>query len=293
MAGLINEKKLIEIFISCDDFDKTYTHWLSSQCVGKEYTATRTPSLSDSEMLTLLIFYHWSGYKNFEYYYQNYALIVLRDYFPTMPSYSRFVELIPRQAMKMYMFLKIETLLSQRTGTYFIDSKKLPVCDNKRIHNNKVFTDFASRGKSSTGWYYGLKIHLIINQLGEIVNFELTPANVSDNNENLLKKILDGVQGTCYGDKGYLSKLFAYFYQKGLKIVTKIRSNMKNVLVPINEKINLKKRALIESVNDILMTVFDIEHTRHRNPINAITHTFGALAAYCFYDTKPSVFIKS
>jgi hypothetical protein len=292
MAGLINEKKLIEIFISCDDFDKSYEHWLSHHALGEKPLPTRRPSLSDSEILTLLIFYHWSGYKNFEYYYQNYALIVLKKYFPTMPSYSRFVELIPRQAMKMYMFLKVQTLLSQRTGTYFIDSKKLPVCHNKRIHNNKVFTDFAARGKSSTGWYYGLKIHLIINQLGEIVNFELTSANVSDNNEHLLKKMLDGLHGTCYGDKGYLSKLFAYFYQKGLKIVTKIRSNMKNILVPIKEKINLKKRALIESVNDILMTVFDLEHTRHRSPINAITHTFGALAAYGFYENKPSVFIK-
>lgn len=292
MAGLINEKKLIEIFISCDDFDKSYEHWLSHHALGEKSLPTRRPSLSDSEILTLLIFYHWSGYKNFEYYYQNYALIVLKKYFPTMPSYSRFVELIPRQAMKMYMFLKVQTLLSQRTGTYFIDSKKLPVCHNKRIHNNKVFTDFAARGKSSTGWYYGLKIHLIINQLGEIVNFELTSANVSDNNEHLLKKMLDGLHGTCYGDKGYLSKLFAYFYQKGLKIVTKIRSNMKNILVPIKEKINLKKRALIESVNDILMTVFDLEHTRHRSPINAITHTFGALAAYGFYENKPSVFIK-
>lgn len=293
MAGLINEKKLIEIFICCDDFDKSYENWLSNHAIGEKTFPTRRPSLSDSEILTLLIFYHWSGYKNFEYYYQNYALVVLKKHFPAMPSYNRFVELIPRQGMKMYMFLKVQTLLSQRTGTYFIDSKKLPVCHNKRIHNNKVFTDFAARGKSSTGWYYGLKIHLVINQLGEIVTFELTPANVSDNNEDLLKKMLDGMHGTCYGDKGYLSKLFAYFYEKGLKIVTKIRSNMKNILVPINEKFNLKKRALIESVNDILMTVFDLEHTRHRSPINAITHTFAAVAAYGFYDNKPTVFIKS
>ncbi len=293
MAGLINEKKLIEIFISCDDFDKSYEHWLSHHALGEKSLPTRRPSLSDSEILTLLIFYHWSGYKNFEYYYQNYALVVLKKHFPAMPSYNRFVELIPRQGMKMYMFLKVQTLLSQRTGTYFIDSKKLPVCHNKRIHNNKVFTDFAARGKSSTGWYYGLKIHLVINQLGEIVTFELTPANVSDNNEDLLKKMLDGMHGTCYGDKGYLSKLFAYFYEKGLKIVTKIRSNMKNILVPINEKFNLKKRALIESVNDILMTVFDLEHTRPRSPINAITHTFAAVAAYGVYDNKPTVFIKS
>jgi CRISPR/Cas system CMR-associated protein Cmr1 (group 7 of RAMP superfamily) len=132
-----------------------------------------------------------------------------------MPSYSRFVELIPRQAMKMYMLLKVQSLMGQRTGTYFIDSKKLPVCHNRRIHSNKVFSGFAARGKSSTGWYYGLKVYLIINQLGEIVNFELTSANVPDNNAELLQEVFDGLKGTCYGDKGYLSKLFDYFIKMG------------------------------------------------------------------------------
>lgn len=293
MATLINEKKLIEIFIFCDDFDKSYGSWLRQRSLGGATTTTRTPAISDSEVLALLIFYHWSGYKNFQYFYERFALVHLASYFPNMPSYGRFIELVPRQALKMYMLLKVQSLLSRRTGTYFIDSKKLPVCHNKRIHSNKVFEGFAARGKSSTGWYYGLKIHLIINQLGEIVNFELTPANVSDNNAELLQKVFGDLKGTCYGDKGYLSKLFDYFYQNGLKIVTKIRSNMKNVFMPLHEKVNLKKRAVIESVNDILMSVFDIEHTRHRNPINAIVNTFGALAAYGFYEQKPTVFIKS
>ena len=292
MTTLINEKKLIEIFITCDDFDKSYELWQRQRSLGGASSYTRIPSICDSEVLSLLVFYHWSGYKNFQYFYERFALIYLIDYFPTMPSYSRFVELIPRQAMKMFILLKVQSLMSQRTGVYIVDSKKLPVCHNKRIHSNKVFEGFASRGKSSTGWYYGLKIHLIINQLGEIVNFELTSANVSDNNAELLQKIFKDLKGTCYGDKRYLSKLFDYFYQAGLKIVTKIRSNMKNILMPLDEKINLKKRAIIESVNDILMSVFDIEHTRHRSPINAIIHTLGALVAYGFYEQKPTVFIK-
>jgi hypothetical protein len=215
-------------------------------------------------MLTLLIFYHWSGYKNFQYFYERFALVYLTSYFPDMPSYSRFVELIPRQAMKMYMLLKMQSLMGQRTGTYFIDSKKLPVCHNRRIHSNKVFSGFAARGKSSTGWYYGLKVYLIINQLGEIVNFELTSVNVSDNNAELLQEIFDGLKGTCYGDKGYLAKLFDYFHQNGLKIVTKICSNMKNVFMQLDEKVNLKKRAVIESVNAILMSVFEIR--THQTP---------------------------
>lgn len=129
---------------------------------------------------------------------------------------------------------------------------------------------------------------MIINELGQIINSALTPASVADNNETLLKKMLKGLRGKCFGDKGYISKLFSYFYQQGLQLVHKIRGNMK-----ISQWQNQpKKRALIESVSDILMTVFDIEHTRHRNPINAIAHTFGALVAYYFWIKTVSFYSK-
>ena len=256
MTELNYENKLIEIFISCDDFDKIYEKWLQNHQLGK-HSLTRKPQISDSEIITILIFYHWSGFKNFQYYYEHLMQKEFTSYFPKLPSYHRFIELIGRQTLKLYMFVKVLTLLSEKTGHYFIDSKKLPVCDNRRIHSNKVFSGVAARGKSSTGWFYGLKIHLVINELGQIMNFMLTPANVMDNNEQILKKLLKGLKGKCYGDKEYLSKLFAFFYQQGLHLVTKIRENMKNQFMEINDKVNLKKRGVIESVNDILMTVFD------------------------------------
>ena len=188
------------------------------------------------------------------------------------------------------MFLKWRTQLSQRTGTYFIDSKKLPVCNNHRINQNKVFAQLASRGKSSTGWFFGFKLHVVINQLGEVVNFLFTPANVADNNHQVLDYQLQGLKGNCYGDRGYLTSLFDQFYQQGLQLITKIRSKMKNKLLRLEDKLNLRKRALIESVNDILMSVFDLEHTRHRSAKNAYAHMLAALTAYCFYDHKPAAF---
>ncbi len=124
------------------------------------------------------------------------------------------------------------------------------------------------------------------------MNFLITPANVSDNNETVLRRLLRGLVGKCYADKGYISKLFEQFYQEGLHIVTKIRKNMKNVLMDLDDKLRLKKRALIESVNDILMSVMDVDHSRHRSPVNALVHTMAGLVAYHFYDTKPSVFVK-
>lgn len=286
-----NEIKLIEIFASCDDFCKIFDQWLATKSLPADQYISPKTALSDSEIMTILIYYHYSGYKCFQYFYEYLVVPVLVNDFPKIPSYNRFVELIPYQVLKLQMFLKYLTLFSLRTGNYFTDSKKMPVCDNRRIKANKVFLGFAGRGKSSTGWFYGLKTHLVINELGQIVNFMLTPANVSDNNDDLLRKNLKGLKGQCFGDKGYLTKLFEEFYLQGLILITKIRKNMKNKLIKINDKFNLKKRALIESVNDILMTVFDIDHTRHRSPINAMAHTFGGLIAYCFYDTKPCTFI--
>jgi len=288
------EEKMIHMFILLDDFCKAFRTWQEGRRIGRATIKLRRPNqLTESEILTILVYYHYSGYKCFAYYYKNMVLEgVLQSYFPNAVSYNRFVELIPDQLALLYMFLKFCTLSSRRTGTYFADSKKLPVCHNLRIHSHKVFAGIAQRGKSSTGWFYGLKLHLLINEYGEIINFIITPGNITDNNDQALRTLLAGCKGKCYADKGYLTKLFEELYEQGLHLITKLRKNMKNKLFLFTDKIKLKQRALIESVNDLLMSVFDIDHTRHRSPINAITHAFSGLIAYCFYEQKPSVFVK-
>ena len=158
----------------------------------------------------------------------------------------------------------------------------------KRSSSHKVFGSLATKGKSSTGWFYGLKLHLLINEHGEIIRFLLTSAHISDNNEMVLTSMLEDIKGCCYGDKGYLSKLFEWFYEKGLKLVTKVRKNMKQLPCPKKEAIRLRKRGVIESAFDILTSVLDIEHTRHRKPDNAFAHIFAGLAAYSFLDKRPS-----
>lgn len=293
MQAQICEQKLIEIFVMVDDFIKPFEQYLASRAINQRISlSTRQTNLSTSEIITLLVYYHHSGYKTFQYYYERLVLPQLKTYFPGLVSYNRFVELIPRQLTSLYGLARWLSGRSQRTGCYFTDSKKLPVCDNKRIHQHKVFAQIAARGKSSTGWFYGLKLHLVINELGQVVNFVVSPANVADNNDQVLSQLLKGLKGRCYADKGYLTKRFEEFYQQGLRLVTKVRSNMKNQLLELDDKLRLKKRALIESVNDILMSVQDIDHRRHRSPVNALVHTFAGLVAYHFYDNKPSVFVK-
>jgi Transposase DDE domain len=280
--------KLIEIFIVCDDFCKELTRWQSQQ---PDYKPKRVSQLTDSEMMTIAIFYHYSGAKCFQYYYEYWVEGDLKTYFPKLISYERFVARMPQLGSALFLLSKWQCAQSERTGFYIADSKPLAVCDNHRIKANKVFAGIAARGKSSMGWFYGLKVHLVINEYGQIINFVLTPGNISDNNGRLLRVLLADLQGQCFGDRGYLTKLFAEFYERGLHIVTKIRRKMKNVLMSLSDKLKLRKRGLIESVNDLLTSVYDIEHTRHRSPFNAIVNVLAGLSAYCFCDRKPSIVV--
>jgi len=280
--------KLIEIFILCDDFCNALTDWQTRQGTA---SPARSGQLSDSEMLAITIFYHYSGAKCFEYYYRNCVQMQLPGYFPQLISYERFVARMPRLLPGLFVLLKWQCAQAKRTGFYIADSKPLAVCDNHRIHSNKVFEGIARRGKSSMGWFYGFKAHLVINQYGELVNFVLTSGNVADNNGAVLTDLLADLQGQCFGDRGYLTKLFTQFYMAGLQIVTKLRRKMKNSLMVFGDKLKLRKRGLIESVNDLLTSVFDVEHTRHRSPFNAIVNVLSGLVAYNFYDTKPSIVV--
>jgi len=285
---VINEDKLIEIFCTSDDFAKQFQVWFESRQIVNNHCSNRSPSLVYSEIMTLLIVYHESGYKNFKTYYQKAVLGgALLEYFPDAPSYNRFIELIPRVLFYMWMFLNILCLSSNHNGLYFIDSTKLPVCHNRRIHSHKVFKDLAARGKTSVGFFYGLKLHLVINTRGEIIAFRVTSGNVADNNKELLKSILKGLKGKIFGDKGYQSSLFEFFHEQGLSLFAKLRRNMKNKLVRYYDKSMLISRSLVETVIGILKFVCDIDHTRHRSPINALVHLFSGLCAYCFRDTKP------
>jgi hypothetical protein len=294
---LINETKLVEIFIELDDFCQKYSSWQQHREFPCPVVAALKPgvkaALSDSEILTILILYHLSGYKCFEYFYTDGIQNNLRREFPKAVSYTRFVALIPQVAPLMLLFTQYKCAQSARTGTYFVDSKTIDVCHIKREHQHRVFKDIATKGKSSMGWFFGLKLHLVINDIGEIVQFAFSSAKIADNNALILNNLFANLTGKCVGDKGYLTKLFDSFLDKGLQIITKIRRNMKNVLMPLADKIILRKRGIIESVNDILMTVCDVEHSRHRSPDNAFVSMMAALSAYAFLERKPSLKFKN
>lgn len=281
---------LTKIFVEIDDFMKIYEQNLNIELIGNgKKKRQRDTKLSLSEMMTIVIYFHMSGYRTFKDFYIKHITAFHKEAFPDLISYNRFVELMPRVLLPLSLFMKIERTGSS-TGISFVDSTTIDVCHNRRIHQHKVFKGIAKRGKSSTGWFYGFKLHLLVNEFGEIVNFAFTPGNTDDRNKELMLKLTKNISGKLIGDKGYLSqKLFELLWEKGIQLITKIKKNMKNKLMPLFDKLLLRKRALIESINDQLKNISQLEHTRHRSPTNAMVNWIAALVAYSYQPKKPSI----
>lgn len=289
---MISVDKITEIFCIIDDFciefEKSKSgHVLSEQTDKKR--RNRSFTLSDSEVITILILFHAGQFRNLKHFYLHYVSQHLRKEFPRLVSYNRFVELQQKATMPMAIFLKT-FCLGQCTGISFVDSTPLKVCHIRREHSNKVFKALATKGQCSIGWFFGFKLHLIINDRGEILDFMLTQGNVDDREPLKQKSFHDKIFGKLFGDKGYICKnLFEQLFIDGIHLITKLRKNMKNCLMHIYDKILLKKRALIETVNDELKNICQIEHSRHRSFENFLTNLLSGLIAYSFFPKKPSL----
>lgn len=254
---------LTELFCQVDDFCIEFNQQIEQYLLEHELTKIRQTKISISEIITLLIYFHQIRYWHFKAFYTFYVQGCLSREFPNLPSYHRFIELVPRAIYPMMIFLN--QLLGKCQGVSIIDSTKLSICHNKRISQHKVFKHLAKRGKSSTGWFFGFKLHVVINQLGEITAFKLTTGNVHDT--KVVKELLSNKHhGIVVGDKGYLSqKLNETLADKGIKLITKVRKNMKQPNHFRYENKRLKQRSLIETVFDQLKNLFQIEHSRHRS----------------------------
>lgn len=170
--------------------------------------------------------------------------------------------------MPLALFLQLYCF-GECTGISFIDSTCIPVCHNKRINTNKVFKGFAERGKSTMRWYYGFKLHLICNEQGELLNFMLTRANVDNRNPDVSNRLTDNVIGKLFADKGYISQsLFERLFNDGIQLITGLRSNMKNRLLPLYDKIMLRKRSIIKTINDFFKNILQLTYSRHRGIFN-------------------------
>jgi transposase len=283
-------ESLLELFVHVDDFCQAFLpnlerHLLSSGARQRR----RARSLSVSEVMTILIHFHQSHYRNFKAYYCEHVLLHLRGEFPGLVSYTRFVDFIPAALFPLCAYFQ-QTCLGECSGVSFIDSTSLDVCLNQRIASHKVFAGLAGRGKTSTGWFFGFKVHLVINDRGELLNVLLTPGNVDDRKPvpRLVRKLF----GKVFGDKGYISQpLYELLRQTfGIQLVTKLKSNARNRLpMTLIDRILLRKRAIVESVIDQLKNISQIEHSRHRSLTSFLTNLLCGLIAYARQPKKPSL----
>jgi len=283
-------ESLLALFVHVDDFCKAFLPFWNRQlhsCGARQRQRER--SLSLSEIMTILIAFHQSHYRDFKAYYCEQVLKHWRSEFPGLVSYNRFVEFIPSALVPLCTYFQ-KFCLGDCSGVSFIDSTSLEVCLNQRIASHKVFTSLAERGKTSTGWFFGFKLHLVINDRGELLNVLLTPGNVDDRKP--VPTLVHKLFGKVFGDKGYISQpLYELLRQTfGVQLVTKLRSNTKNK-IPMNlmDRILLRKRAIIESVIDQLKNISQIEHSRHRSVKNFLVNLLCGLIAYARQPKKPSL----
>ena len=285
--------KITEIFCITDDFCQNFALELAKHpklpAEDEKKHRNRPCEMSDSEIITILMLFHFGSFRNFKHFYLHYICVHLKKEFPKALSYNRFVQIEHRVFMPMMFFLNT-VCFGKCTGITFIDSTKIAVCNNKRIYRNKVFQDIAKRGKSTMGWFYGFKLHLICNDKGELLSFCLTTGNIDDRDPKTLQFLTKKLFGKLFADKGYISQsLFETLFSEGVNLVTGIKSNMKNRLMPFWDRIMLRKRSIIETINDMLKNTGNVEHSRHRSIHNFIMNLIAALGAYCFFDKKPAI----
>ena len=278
---------LLGLYCDVDDFWQRFQpHWEQDQLREGCRRRRRMGQLSVSEVMTIMIHFHQSHYRHFKAYYTEYVQQRLRAGFPRLVSYERFVGLMPGVLVPLCACLV--NCYGRCTGVSFIDSTPIAVCHNRRIPSHRVFAGIAQRGKTPVGWFFGFKLHLVVNDRGELLACRLTPGNVDDRAP--VPQLTQGLLGRLFGDRGYISKkLASQLSGRGLELITRLKRNMKPMPLPPEDRVLLSKRAIIESVNDQLKNISQIEHTRHRSPANFLVNLVSGLIAYCHQPKKPSL----
>ena len=279
----MNNANLVEIFCILDEFCKYLEPELKKRAIESDpekVRRNRKPVMSDSEIMLIMILFHTYRFRDLKSFYTMYICKHMKSEFPRVLSYNRFVERQSKVGVHLLLFLQT-CALGQCTGISIIDSTPLVACHIKREYNNKTMKGFAAKGKCTMGWFYGFKLHLVINDKGEIIKWLLTAGNVDDREPLKSKRFTERLFGKLFADRGYISQdLFETLFVDDLHLVTRIKKNMKNSLMNLYDKLILRKRAIIETVNDELKNVCHIEHTRHRSVENFAVNLVAGLIAY-------------
>jgi len=279
----------LELFCDVDAFCQAFLpQWEQALRAQGQRVRQRAGQLAMSEVMTIVIHFHQVRFRDFKTYYVMYVLGHVRREFPHAVSYQRFVELMPTAIGPLCAY--VQTCHGACTGISFVDSTALAVCHNRRIRQHRVFRNLAQRGKTSIGWFYGFKLHVVINHHGELLACQVTPGNTDDRRP--VPRLAQGVWGRLFADKGYVSQPLTHelFRTRRVRLVTHVKRNMTNRLLLLQDKVLLRRRALLETMFDQLKHLLQIEHTRHRSATNFAVNLVAGLIAYCHQPSKPSIY---
>jgi hypothetical protein len=281
---------IVALFCDLDKFAVAFESAMRrSRLFDGKLRRNRPCGLHLSEVMTILVLFHASDYRTFKHFYLRHVVKRLRSEFPRLPSYNRFVERVPQAFLALAGFLR--TRFGSCEGIAFIDSTPLRVCHNARINSHRVMKGLAARGKTSTGWFYGFKLHLVVNDRGELIDLCFTAGNVDDRRP--VDRLATRLFGKLVGDKGYIDKsLFTRLFARGVQLITRIRGNMKNSLMVLFDKLLLRRRAIVETIIDQFKNISQIEHSRHRGVLNYFADVVAGLIAYTYRDKLPSLNLR-
>ena len=278
----------ITLFCAIDDFfqkfESTYWNFLKQ---GKKRLRVRSSVLSLSEIVFIAIWYKCSHFNNFKAFFAS-----LRQdnshLFKSLPCYQRMIHLIQSHQLALHA-LHFALMKDQQNAYLWVDSTTLPVCKNQRIQRHKSLAKIASRGKSSMGWFYGCKLHLIMNQPGEIVRTALSNGHTAD--IKMVEQLVDGLKAKLYADRGYISQeLKSKLKNKGIDLITYHRKNMQAVGLSKADEYNLKQRNKIETLFSLLKGQYHLVTTKARSLEGYLAGIYATLCAYQLcHKNKPMI----
>ena len=280
LANCSEWETLYHIFDQIDNLLKTMSASLKRKLLSDLRPKGGRPSgLSLQAILAFGIFRFATGVKDVKHYHRKLLSSYSKE-LGRIPNYGNFNALMNQATPYVIFLLQWICYCHQSAGggLYFMDSTPMKVCENKRIFDHKVCEDMAQRGKSSMGWFFGFKLHVVCDSLGRLVSLLITPGNTDDRKFAL--KLLKGLRGLCVADAGYVSKkLMQELYQQGLLLLTDVRNSMKRLMSETQHGL-LKLRQRIEGVFSCLKHRLKAEASIARSPLGYLSRCLYACLTF-------------
>lgn len=279
---------ITELFCVIDDFflkfEATYWQFLKQ---SHRISRVRAAHLSLSEITFIAIWYKCSHFTNFKAFF-TWLNQDKSSLFNSLPCYQRMIHLINTHQLALHA-LHVALMKGQRSQYLWIDSTTLPVCKNQRIQRHKSLAKIATRGKSSIGWFYGCKLHVVMNQFGEIAGSALSNGHVAD--VKVVEQLVNGLNGKLYGDRGYISQeLKSRLQVQGVDLITYHRKNMQSIQLCASDEYHLRQRNKIETLFSLLKGQYNLVTSKARSVHGFLSGIYASLCAYQLaHQNKPKI----